>query len=106
MKLTRQQLTKLKDYQSFRERPLTLAGILRRSWLSLLIAAIMGAVALVMALTMFPILGWVLVGFVAGGIFCILVAAQSSVQSWPMQREILHWSRVEELIRENENRNA
>ena len=106
MKLTKKQVAKLKNYREFRDKQLTLLVLLNRSRVLFFLAAIMIFVGVLFSVTGSPNFGWFLVGFNVGGIFCVLLSADDSVRNWPFHKELMRWSRVEELIKENKINNG
>jgi len=48
-----------------------------------------------------PVLGCILISVAWGNIFASVALSTRAVSLWPVFREITHWKRVEDLIREN-----
>ena len=105
MKLTKEQVAILKNYQRFRNEPPTVPGGLWREKLWILFMLVIVAVCLLNALTGSPSdwrYGFVGLAFAAGAVVVARVVVNvCETTSWPVLREVLNWDRVAELIRDN-----
>src|SRR5579859_5976317 len=104
MQLTRQQVAVLKRYQAVREARPTFLGVLRRSrrWPLVVLAVGVAFGLMAIAPQASPRYGWFLLGFISGSVYISLTSAYRGIQQYPLNREIMDWKRIEELIRENE----
>jgi len=100
MKLTKLDLARLRTFQRARHRAPTAFSLLWRIKPLVLMLGILGAVVFLIPVPS-PYKCFVL-GFMAGGLFCIFVVAFKFPRTWPLTREILKWDRIEELLKEND----
>src|ERR1035438_7669164 len=108
MQLTKHQVAILKRYQQYRLASPTILGVLRRArrwpWVALAVCVAFGLMAIAPHAS--PRYGWFLLGFVSGAIYLTVTSLVRGVQSWPLTREIMDWERVDQLVREHEDRVA
>ena len=98
MKLTNHQIKLLQFYESHRETPLSLGGIIRSfsiSWLLIVVVAL-GSVGLIVA--GWPSAGWLYLGICIGAVLRDVNRIIALRRTWPVVHEIVRWERVRELM--------
>jgi hypothetical protein len=100
MKLTKVDIARLRNLQLARERrPTPMRGLWRVKWL-ILILAFLAIVAFLIPVR--PSYKCLVLGFVAGGLYCLCVWAFLIPRFWPLTREVLNWDRIEQLLEEHD----
>ena len=99
MRLSSQQRRQLQKLREFRESPPTVSALFRDGWRAYLYVTIVGLIGVAFFLWG----GWPIAsGFFAGMILATVIRDvgwyRRLVRSWPMQREITDWNRVERLL--------
>jgi len=104
MKLTKLDLARLKNFRRARERaPTPLRGLWRVRWY-LLILGILAVVSFWIPVP--PVFHYFVIGFITGGLFCLCVMSFLIPRLWPLTREVLNWDRIEQLIKEHDDKAA
>jgi polyferredoxin len=104
MKLTKLELTRLRNFQRARERPpKAVAGLWRVKWLLL---AIIALILIAYWLSPWPSAARFILGFGVGALWCVCVIAFILPRLWPLTREILNWERIDQLIKEHDSKSA
>jgi hypothetical protein len=97
--MTRLQLRHLQVYLKYRERPMTITGLLwtnRRIYL--LMSVLFGAIAWIFYL----LGGWWLAGYVIVALVCAVARDigyyRRSARIWPVTKDVLDWPKIEGLV--------
>jgi hypothetical protein len=108
MKLTKHELTRLGNFQRARECAPTMLGVLWRVNVIVLALIAVSLIGYFVAdwLTPWPWAAYLILGFGAGALWSIGVIAYIVPQFWPLTREVLNWERIEQLIKEQEDKSA
>ena len=104
MKLTKHDLTRLKNFQRAKERAPTATNALWRVkplWLAIIVLSILGY-----WISPSPPAGCFVLGLGAGGLVSAFGIAFIVARFWPLTREILNWEKIEQLIREHDAKSS
>ncbi|HEY5793264.1 MAG TPA: hypothetical protein VIS74_08195 [Chthoniobacterales bacterium] len=103
MSLTRLQRANLRFYLKFKDRPISLPGIIGfNRMLYLWLIGIFALVAFLLTLIAGSWAGLFVLSFLAGGLIRDLGFYRRTIHFWPIAKRIIHWETVEELVRDGE----
>jgi hypothetical protein len=104
MKLTKYELTRLRNFQRAREHPPEALAVLSRvKWLLL---AIIVLVSIAYWFLTWRWAAYFILGLGVGCLWCVCVIAFILPRLWPLTREILNWERIDQLIKEHGSKPA